>query len=154
MAALWWHLHYFCHVRLGVNFMSWSNFCVLVWLPLSWRDFITLSDIIRICGHVMDDVITLWWSRESWYDFFLRLGWNFRLGVILFVLVSFYTLVRSTESWYDFSSPWLMFRLSAILFDLVLFHILVWSTASWYAFFSSWYDFVWFCVISYLGANN
>ena len=62
-------LHYFCHVRLGVNFMSWSNFCVLVWLPLSWRDFIILSYIIRICGHVMDDVITLWWSRESWYDF-------------------------------------------------------------------------------------
>ena len=27
----------------------------------------------------MDDVITLWWSRESWYDFSLRLGWTFVL---------------------------------------------------------------------------
>ena len=62
------------HVHLGVNFMSWSNFCVLVWLSLPWRDFITLSDIIRICGHVMSDVITLWWSRECWCDFFLHLG--------------------------------------------------------------------------------
>ena len=85
---------------------------------------------------------------------FLHLGWNFRLGVILFVLVSFYTLVRSTESWCDFSSPWLIFRRSAILFDLVLFHILVRSTASCYDLFSSWCDFVWFGVISYLGANN
>ena len=129
MAVLWWRLHYVCHVRLGVNFMSWSNFCVLVWLPLSWRDFITLSDIIRICGHVMDDVITLWWPRESWYDF--SPSWLKFLSCcdFFFVLVSFYTLVRSTESWYYFSSHWLIFRLSAILFDLVLFHILVRSTA-------------------------
>ena len=97
------------HVRLGVNFMSWSNFWVLVWLSLPWRDFITLSDIIRICCHVLSDVITLWWSRESCYDFFLRLGWNFRLGGILFVLVSFYTLVQLTESWYNFSSFWTQF---------------------------------------------
>ena len=69
MALLWWRRHPFCHVRLGVNFMYWSNFCMLVWLYSSWRDFVTLSDIIRMCGHVMDDVITLWWSRESWYDF-------------------------------------------------------------------------------------
>ena len=54
---------------------SWSkfyvlvNFCVLVWLSFPWRYFITLSDIIRTCGHVMDDFITLWWSSESWYDF-------------------------------------------------------------------------------------
>ena len=153
MAVLWWRPHYFCHVRLGVNFMSWSNFCVLVWLPLSWRDFITLSDII---GYVVT-----WWMTSSLYGghvnlgmIFFRPGWNFRLGVILFVLVLFYTLVLSTESWYDFSSPCLIFRFSAILFDLVLFHILVRSTASWYDFFSSWCDFVWFGVISYLGKNN
>ena len=73
---------------------------------------------------------------------FLRLGCNFLLGVILFVLVSLYTLVWSTESWYDFSLSWLIFRLSAILFDLVLFHILVRSIASCYDFFSSWCDFV------------
>ena len=62
------------HVRLGVNFVSWSNFCVLVWLSLPWRVVINLSDIIRICGHVMSDVITLWWSCEPWYEIFLRLG--------------------------------------------------------------------------------
>ena len=61
-------------MRLGVNFMSWSIFCVLVGLSLPWRYFITLSDIFRICGHVMSDVITLWLSHESWYDFFLRHG--------------------------------------------------------------------------------
>ena len=37
-------LHHGGHVRLGVNFMSWSNFCVLVWLSLPWRDFSTLSE--------------------------------------------------------------------------------------------------------------
>ena len=121
-------------MRLGVTFMSWSNFCVLVRLSLPWRDFITLSDIIRICGHAMYGVITLWWSRESWYDFFLRLGWNFRLGGILFVLVSFYTLVQSTESWYDFPSFGYNFRFSEILFLLVSLDILVWLTASWYDF--------------------
>ena len=153
MAVLWWRLHYFCHVRLGVNFMSWSNFCVLVWLPLSWRDYLTLRDIIRICGHVMDDVITLWWSRESWYDFFPSwLKFSSWCDFVCLGVISH--LVRSTESWYDFSSPWLIFRLSAILFDLVLFHILVRSTASWYDLFSSWCDFVWFGVISYLGAKN
>ena len=134
MAVLRWRT---CHVRLGVNLISWSNFCVLVWLPLSWRDFITLSDIVRICGHVMDDVITLW-SRESWYDFspswlkfsswcdFVCLGVILHLGAINLILI--------------FSSPWLFFGLVAILFDLVLFHILVRSTAYWYDFFSSWYD--------------
>ena len=106
------------HVRLGVNFMSWSNFCVLVWLSLPWRDFITLSDIIRICGHVMSDVITLWWSRESWYDFspswmkfsswcdFVCLGVILHLGAInqilvwfSFVLDTIFVLVRFYFFW-------------------------------------------------------
>ena len=123
MAVLWWRLHYFCHVRLGVNFRSWSNFCVLVWLPLSWRDFITLSDIIRICGHVTDDVITLWWSRESWYDFspswlkfsswcdFVCLGVILHLGAInwilvwfFFALANFFVLVRFCLIWCCFIS--------------------------------------------------
>ena len=116
--------------------MSWSNFCVLVWLPLSWGDFITLSDIIRICGHAVDDVITLWWSRESWYDFspsWLKfsswcdcvcLGVILHLGAINWILICFF---------FDLAT---FFRLSAILFDLVLFHILVRSTASWNDFFS------------------
>ena len=97
-------------VRLGVNFRSWSNFCVLVWLPLSWRDFITLSDIIRICGHVMDDVITLWWSRESWYDFspswlkfsswcdFVCLGVILHLGAINWILVWFFFALANFSS--------------------------------------------------------
>ena len=173
MAVPWcWRRHSFCHVRLGVYFMSWSNFCMLVWLSLSWRDFVALSDMIRMCGHVMDDVITLWWSRESWYDFspsylkfsswcdfvcldaidwilvmiFLRLTWNFLLGVILFVLI------RSTESWYDFSSFWLKFCLGVILFALVLFDILALLRFGW--LFRLWCDFVWFGGILYLGAVN
>ena len=105
VAVLWWRRHSFCHVRLGVNFMSWSNFCVLVWLSLPWRDFITLRDIIRTCGHVMDDVITLWWSRESWYDFSLSwtkffswcdlvcLGVILYLGAINRILVWFFFLL-------------------------------------------------------------
>ena len=123
VAVLWWRRHSFCHVRLGVNFMSWSKFCVLVWLSLPWSDFITLSDIIRTCGHVMDDVITLWWSRESWYDFspswtkFLS-WWDFVcLGVILylgainrilvwffFVLDTIFVLVRLYFFWCCFIS--------------------------------------------------
>ena len=114
------------HVRLGVNFMSWSNFCVLVWLSLPWRDFITLSDIIRICSHFM--VVT--WILV-WF-FFLRLEWNFCLGGILFVLVAFYTLVQSTESWYDFLCFGYNFLYSEIIFLLVSFHFLVWSPASWH----------------------
>ena len=104
----------------------------------------------------MDDVIPLWWSRESWYDFspsWLKFSswWDFFLTWCHFTP---WCDQLKLETWYDFSSPWLIFRLSAILFDLVLFHILVWSTASWYDFFSSWCDLVWFGVISYLGANN
>ena len=134
VAVLWWRRQSFGHVHLGVNFMSWSNFCVLVWLSLPWRDFITLIDIIRICGHVMSDVITLWWSRESWYDFFSVLD-------EIFVLVGF------CLSWCDFT-PWCNqpnlgmiflrfgynFRFSEILFLLVSLYILVWLTASWYDF--------------------
>ena len=104
--------------------MSWTNFCVLVWLSLSWRDFITLSDTFRICGHVMDDVITLCWSRESWYDFFLRLGWNFCLGVILYVLVSFYTLVNWILVWFFFA--------------LAKFFVFVWFCLIWCCFISWW----------------
>ena len=121
------------HVRLGINFMSWSNSCVLVWLSLLWRDFITSSDI-RICGHVMSDVITLWWSRESWYDFFS-------------VLEEIFVLVRFCLSWCHFT-PWcnqlnlgmifLRFGYSSpfseIIFMLVSLDILVWFTASWYDF--------------------
>ena len=91
VTVLWWRRHSFCHVRLGVNFMSWCNFCVLVWLSLPWRDFITLSDI-RTCGHVMDDVIPLWWSRESRCDFFS-------------VLDEISVLVGFCLSWWDFI-PW------------------------------------------------
>ena len=84
----------------GVNLMSWSNFCVLVWLFLPWRDFFTLSDIIRTCSHVMYDVITLWWSRESWYDF--------------------------SPSWTKFLSWWDLVCLVVILYLAAINRILVW----------------------------
>ena len=147
------------HVRLGVNFMSWSNFCVLVWLSLPWRYFITL---VILFGYAVT-----WWMTSSLYGghvnlgmIFLRLGWNFRLGGIFFDLVSFYTLVRSTETWYDFLRlgkffvlvrfcliwccfiSWcdqrhlgmISFRLGVILSDLVSFRILVRITKSWCGF--------------------
>ena len=96
-----------------------------MWLSLSWTDFITLSYIIRIYGHVMDDVITLWWSRESWHD-------------LLSVLVEIFFLVLFCLSWCHFMS-WCnqlnlgmiflrfarLFCFSVILSDLVSFHILV-----------------------------
>ena len=130
------------HVRLGVNFMSWSNFCVLVWLSLPWRDFITLSDIFRICSHLMsslyvfffsvlDEIFVLVGFCLSWCHFtpwcnqpnlgmiFLRFGYNFRFSEILFLLVSLDILVWFTASWYDFLHFARIFRLSVILFDLV-----------------------------------
>ena len=122
------------HVRLRVNFMSWSNFGVLVWLSLPWRDFITLSDIIRICGHVMYDVILY--------------GGHVNLGMIFFsVLDEIFVLVGFCFSWCHFT-PWCnqpnlgmiflrfgySFSFSEILFLLVSLDILVWLTASWYDF--------------------
>ena len=134
VVVLWWRRQSFGHMRLGVNFMSWSNFCVLVWLFLPWRDFITLSDIIRICGHVMSDVITLWWSRESWYDFFypswmkFSSWWDFVcLGVILHLGVINRILV-----WFSFVLDTIFVLVRFYLFWL---DILVWLTASWYDFF-------------------
>ena len=127
-----WH-HYFMVVTcvlewilcLGLLFVCWCDFLgrdLLPWVILfgymvTWRMTSSLYG-----GHVNLGMI------------FFRLGWNFCLGVILFVLVSFYTLVRSTESWYDFLRLDWNFRLSVILFDLALFHILVRSTESWYDF--------------------
>ena len=122
------------HVHLGVNFMSWSNFCVLVWFSSPWRDFITLSDIIRICGHVMTYVITLWWAREFWCDFFS-------------ILDEIFVLVWFCLSWCHFTPWWNQpnlgmiflrfeynFRFSQILFILESLDVLVWLAASWYDF--------------------
>ena len=94
MAVLWWRRHYFCHARLGIKCRSWSNFCMLVWLFV--LDGFCYIDIIRMCGHVMNDVNTLWWSRESWYDFspsWLKFSswWDFVcLGAIDWILVWFF----------------------------------------------------------------
>ena len=138
------------HVRLGVNVMSWSNFCVLVWLSLPWRDFITLSDIIRICGHVMSDVITLRWFVNLCMIFFSVLD-------EIFVLVGF------CLSWCQFT-PWCNqpnlgmiflrfgynFRFNEILFLLVSLEILVLLTASWYDFLHfllGFFVLVWFYLI-------
>ena len=128
---LGWRRHSFCHVRLGVNFMSWSNFCVLVWLSVPWRDFITLSDIIRTCGHVMDDVITM---VVTWI-----LVWFFSALDEIFVLVGF------CLSWCDFI-PWcnqpnlgmIFLRLGRIFFFLV-------------GFCLSWCDFIPWCSQPNLG---
>ena len=127
VAILWRRRHSFCHMRLGVNFMSWSNFCVLVWLSLPWRDFITLSDIIRTCGHVMDDVITLWWSRESWYD--------------------------CSPSWTKFLSWWHLVCLGVILYLGAINRILVWFFFALDTMFV-WWDYISVGVVSYLGAIN
>ena len=116
------------------NFMLWSNFCVLVWLHLPWRDFITLSDIIRKCGHVMYEVVTLWCSRESWYYFFSVLD-------EIFVLVGFCLSWCHFRPWCNQANLGMIFprfgynyRCIELLFILVFFDILVWLTASWYDF--------------------
>ena len=150
MAVLWWRLHYFCHVRLGVNFMSWSNFCVLVWLPLPWRDFITLSDIIRICGHVMDDVITLWWSRESWYNFspswlkfsswcdFVCLGVILHLGAINWILI-----------WFFFALPNFSFKCDFVWFGVVSYLGAINGTLVWFLFVLVWFCLIWCYFVSW-----
>ena len=128
VAVLWWRRLSFCHVRLGVNFMSWSNFCVLVWLSVAWRDFITLSDIIWTCGHVMDDVITM---VVTWI-----MVWFFSVLDEIFVLVGF------CLSWCDFI-PWCnQPNLKLVWFFSVLDEIF------------SWWDFVCLGVILFLGAVN
>ena len=133
------------HVRLGVNFMSWSNFCVLVWLSLPWRDFITLSDIIRICSHFM--VVTwilVWFFSSVLNEIYVLVGfclswWHFipwcnhpNLGMISFVLDTILFIVRLYFFWCRFIS-WCdhlhlgiiflhftrLFRLRVVLFDLV-----------------------------------
>ena len=144
-------------VRLGVNFVSWFNFWMLVWLSLSWMDFVKLSDIIRMYGHVVDDVITLWWSRGCWYDFspsWLKFSFwcdficldviDWILVWFFFVLAEIWVLVWFCLIWCCFISwceqmhlgmificfGWL-FRLSVFLSDLGVIYILVRLTASW-----------------------
>ena len=148
MAVLWWRRHSFCHVRLGVNFMSWSNFCMLVWLSLSWRKFVTLRDIIRMCGHVMDDVITLWWSRVSWYDFspsWLKFSsWcdcvcldaiDWILVCFFFVLAKLLVVVWFCLIWCCFISWCEQLHLGMIFFVLVDYFALVWFCLIWGVFY-------------------
>ena len=91
---------------------SWSEFYVLVHFLC---DDVTFFALERLEWYYSDmrsrDVWRHHFMVVTWILvwFFLRLGWNFRLGVILFVLVSFYTLVQSTKSWYDFPSFWIQF---------------------------------------------
>ena len=151
-------LHYFMMVTGILELiLSCSDFCVLVWHPC--RYFITLSDIIRICGHVIDVVIM---NRGMF--FFLCLCWNFllciicvslchfiprcnklNLGMIFFlVFANIFVLVRFCLIWHRFIS-WCnqlhlgmiflrlacLLWLSVILSDFVSFHILVRLTESW-----------------------
>ena len=143
------------HVRLGVIFMYWSNF-LCVGVTVSWIDFITLSYIIRICGHVMDAVITLWWPRESWYVFspswlksssrfdFVRLGvilclgaiklilvWLFSVFVEIFVLVSLCRGVILCFGAINWILLWFFFVLLNY-FVLVWFCLIWYHTISWY----------------------
>ena len=102
-----WH-HYFMVVP-----------CVLEWILylglifVCWSDFLGRYSLPRVISF---GYVVTWRMTSSFYGgcvnlgmIFFRLGWNFCPGVILFVLVSFHTLVQSTESWYDFPSSWLKF---------------------------------------------
>ena len=51
--------------------------------------------------------------------FFLSLGWNCRLGMIFFVLVSFYISVRLTASGYDFPYLGWNFRISVLVRNIL-----------------------------------
>ena len=113
--VLWWCLHSFRHVCLWVNLMCWCDYLRL--------EMILLPRVILL-GYVVT-----WWMTSSRYGSLVNLGMSsLRLGVILFALVSFYTLVRSTESCYDRSSFWLKF---------------------WF-----YWHFVWFGVATCLGTIN
>ena len=124
-----------------------------------------------------NDVITSWWSRASWGEFYI-LVYFLCVGVTFFALERFYhldwyysdmrsrdvwrhNLWWSRESWYDFflRLGW-KFRLGGILFVLVSFYTLVQSIESWFYFPSFWtqfsflWDFISFGVVSYLGMLN
>ena len=145
-SPLWWRLHSFCHVRLGVNFMSWSNFCVLVY-------FLCLGGILLPWVILFGYVVT-WWMTSSLYgghvnDFFS-------------VLVEIFVLVWFCMSWCHFA-PWCdHWIFEWFFFALAKFFIFVWFCLIWCCIIS-WYDqrhlgmifllfvdyfvLVWFCLI-------
>ena len=122
------------HVRLGVNFMSWSNFCVGV-------NFFALERFYYLEWYYSD-----MGSRDVWSHHFMVVTW---------ILVWFFSPVLDESFilvWFCLSGShftpccnqpnlgmiFLRFgynlRLSEILFLLVSLDILVWLTASWYDF--------------------
>ena len=124
------------HVRLGVNFMSWSNFSVLVWL------FLCIGEILLLPWVILFRYAVTRCLTSSLY------GGHVNLGMIFFsVLDEIFVLVGFCLSWCHFT-PWCnqpnlgmiflrlgySFRFSEILFLLVSLDILVWLTVSWYDF--------------------
>ena len=90
-----------------------------MWSRDGWRHhFMVFTSILVWFFSVLVEIFVLVWFRLSWCHFipwcnqlnlgmiFLRLDWNFRLGVILLVLVLFHILVQSIESYYFFFSFW------------------------------------------------
>ena len=142
---------------LGLIFVCWCDFLCPGGILLPW---------VILFGYVVT-----WWMTSSLYGghvnlgmIFLRLVWIFCLGVILYVLLSFYTLIgviytlmRSTESWYGVSPPRLKFLfwcdfvcLGVILYLDTINWILVWFFFALAKFFV----LVWFGVVLYLVAIN
>ena len=82
---------------------SWSKFCLGL-IFVCWCDFLCLGEILLPCVISFGYAVT-WCLTSSLYGghlnpcmIFFRHGCNFHLGGILFVLVTFYTLVQSTKS--------------------------------------------------------
>ena len=109
------------HVHLGVNFMSWSNFCVLVWLSLPFFCLEILLPWVTLFGYAVTWCLTSsiygghvnvgmifspsWMKFSSWCDF-VCLGVILHLGAInrilvwfSFVLDTIFVLVRFYLFW-------------------------------------------------------
>ena len=132
--------HYFMVVTSWSKFYVLVYFFVLVWLSLPWRDFITLSDIIRIFFSVLDEIFVL--------VGFVCLGVILHLGAINRILVWFFFALNTIFVLVRFYFFWCRFisrcDINCILvwffFILLGSFVLVWYCLIW-CHFISWCDY-------------
>ena len=119
---------------------SWSKFYVLVHFLFVGVTFFALERFYYpewlSFGYAVTWCMTSYFMVITWILvwFFVRLGWNFRLGGILFVSAHFTPWCNQPNLGMIFLRFRYNFRFSEFLFPLVSLDILVWLTASWYDF--------------------